>query len=113
MSAFFAPGSEFNYCNTNYITLGLIIEKLEKAPLAQVFQDRLFGPLGMKDTLLPAAASTAIPEPFSHGYVYGASSVVMTDAPYPPELQAAARAGTLAPSDYTHQNPSYAGAAGP
>ena len=108
----FAPDAEFFYCNTNYALLGLIVEQLEGAPLAQVFQDRLFGPLGMTDTSLPAAASTAIPEPYSHGYVYGASSVVMTDAPYPPELQAAARAGTLAPGDYTHQNPSYAGAAG-
>ena len=108
----FAPDAEFFYCNTNYALLGLIVEQLEGAPLAQVFQDRLFGPLGMTDTSLPAAASTAIPEPYSHGYVYGASSVVMTDAPYPPELQAAARAGTLAPGDYTHQNPSYARAAG-
>ncbi len=108
----FAPGSEFNYCNTNYITLGLIIEKLEKAPLAQVFQDRLFGPLGMKDTLLPAAASTAIPEPYTHGYLYGAPSVAMTDAPYPADLQAAARAGSLEPTDYTNENPSYATAAG-
>jgi D-alanyl-D-alanine carboxypeptidase len=108
----FAPGAEFFYCNINYILLGLIIEQVEGAPLAQVFQDRLFGPLGMKNTLLPAAASNAIPEPYSHGYLYGASSYAMTDAPYPPELQATARAGTLEPSDYTDQNPSYATAAG-
>ena len=108
----FAPDAEFFYCNTNYLLLGLIIEQLEGAPLAQVFQDRLFRPLGMTDTLLPAAASTAMPEPYSHGYLYGAPSYAMTDAPYPPELQAAARAGTLLPSDYTHQNPSYATAAG-
>lgn len=108
----FPPGAEFFYCNTNYILLGLIIAKLEGAPLAQVFQDRLFGPLGLSHTLLPAAASTAIPEPYSHGYIYGAPSVAMTDAPYPAELQAAARAGTLQPLDVTRQNPSYATAAG-
>jgi D-alanyl-D-alanine carboxypeptidase len=108
----FAPGAVFFYCNTNYILLGLIIEKVEGAPLAQVLQDRLFGPLGMTDTLLPAAASTTIPEPYAHGYMFGAASVAMTDAPYPADLQAAARAGTLAPTDYTHQNPSYARAAG-
>ena len=108
----FAPGAEFFYCNTNYLLLGLIIERVEGAPLAQVFQDRLFGPLGMKNTSLPAAASNAIPEPYSHGYLYGAPSYAMTDAPYPPDLQAAARAGTLAPNDYTNQNPSYARAAG-
>jgi D-alanyl-D-alanine carboxypeptidase len=108
----FAPGAEFRYCNTNYLLLGLIIEQVEDAPLARVFQDRLFEPLGMKDTQLPAAASTAIPEPYAHGYMFGASSYAMTDAPYPADLQAAARAGSLQPADYTNQNPSYATAAG-
>jgi D-alanyl-D-alanine carboxypeptidase len=108
----FAPGTEFNYRNTNYVLLGLIIEHVEGASLAQVFQDRLFGPLGMKATLLPASTSNTIPEPNSHGYLYGGSSYAMLDAPYPPDLQAAARAGTLKPNDDTDQNPFYATAAG-
>jgi D-alanyl-D-alanine carboxypeptidase len=110
--AIFAPGKEYDYCNTNYALLGLIAEKLEGAPLAKVFQDRLFGPLGMKDTLLPAYTSNTIPEPYSHGYLYGSSSYALVDAPYPADLQAAARAGTLKPNDVTGQNPSYAYAAG-
>lgn len=36
----------------------------------------------------------------------------MADAPYPAELIAAAKAGTLKPNDDTDQNPSYATAAG-
>jgi D-alanyl-D-alanine carboxypeptidase len=58
----FAPGEEYDYCNTNYVLLGLIAEKLEGAKLAQIFQDRLFGPLGMKHTLLPAGTSNTIPK---------------------------------------------------
>jgi D-alanyl-D-alanine carboxypeptidase len=108
----FAPGTKYDYCNTNYALLGLIVEKLEGAPLAKVFQDRLFGPLGMKRTLLPANTSNAIPEPYSHGYLYGSSSYALVDAPYPADLQAAAKAGTLKPNDDTAQNPSYAFAAG-
>jgi CubicO group peptidase (beta-lactamase class C family) len=108
----FAPGKEFNYCNTNYVLLGLIVEKVEGKPLAQVFQDRLFGPLGMKHASLPASTSNTIPEPYSHGYLYGGSSYAMLDAPYPADLQAAAKAGTLKPNDDTEQNPSYATAAG-
>ena len=108
----FAPGTEFNYCNTNYVLLGLIIEQVEGEPLARVFQDRLFGPLGMKNTLLPASTSNTIPEPYSHGYLYGSSSYALSDTPYPADLQAAARAGTLKPNDDTWQNPSYATAAG-
>jgi D-alanyl-D-alanine carboxypeptidase len=108
----FAPGNEYDYCNTNYALLGLIAEKLEGAPLAKIFQDRLFGPLGMKHTLLPANTSSTIPEPYSHGYLYGSSSYALVDAPYPADLQAAAKAGTLKPNDDTGQNPSYAFAAG-
>ncbi len=108
----FAPGTEYNYCNTNYVLLGLIIEQVEGEPLVRVFQDRLFRPLGMENTLLPASTSNAIPEPYSHGYMYGSSSYAMTDTPYPADLQAAAGAGTLKPNDDTWQNPSYATAPG-
>ena len=108
----FAPGTEYEYCNTNYALLGLIAEKLAGAPLAKIFQDRLFGPLGMTHTLLPASTSNAIPEPFSHGYLYGSSSYALADAPYPADLIAAAKAGSLKPNDDTWQNPSYAHAAG-
>jgi D-alanyl-D-alanine carboxypeptidase len=108
----FAPGTEYDYCNTNYLLLGLIAEKVEGKPLARIFEDRLFGPLGMKATLLPASTSNAIPEPYAHGYLYGSSSYALVDAPYPADLIAAAKAGTLKPNDDTHQNPSYAFAAG-
>jgi D-alanyl-D-alanine carboxypeptidase len=108
----FAPGTQYDYCNTNYALLGLIAEKIEGAPLAKVLEGRLFGPLGMKHTLLPANTSNAIPEPYSHGYLYGGSSYALVDASYPADLQAAAKAGTLKPNDDTGQNPSYASAAG-
>jgi D-alanyl-D-alanine carboxypeptidase len=99
--AIFAPGKEYDYCNTNYVLLGLIAEKLEGAPLAKIFQDRLFRPLGMKHTLLPANTSNTIPEPYSHGYLYGGSSYALVDAPYPADLRAAAKAGALKPNDDT------------
>ena len=69
-------------------------------------QDRLFGPLGMQHTCFPPALRTRIPEPYSHGYLYGSSSVALVGTPpYPPEVQAAARAGTLLPNDYTESEP--------
>ena len=51
----FPPGTDFEYNNTNYALLGLIAEKVDGKPLASCLQDRLFGPLGMKDTELPAS----------------------------------------------------------
>jgi len=109
----FPPGTAFQYCNTNYALLGLIAENRDHGkPLARILQDRLFGPLGMKDTALPAATSNTLPEPYSRGYLYGSSAFALVDEPYPPDVQAAARAGTLKPNDDTGQNPSYAAAAG-
>src|SRR3954462_7823779 len=89
----FPPGTAYEYCNTNYALLGLIAERVDGRPLAQAMQDRLFGPLGMHDTLLPARTANTIPAPYSHGYLYGTPLYVLTDTPYPPDLQAAARAG--------------------
>ena len=108
----FAPGAEYEYNNTNYYLLGLVAEKIDGKPLSAVLQDRLFGPLGMKNTVLPAATSNTIPEPYTHGYLYGSASYALADAPYPEDLQAAARAGALKPNDDTWQNPSAYFAAG-
>src|SRR5947207_1322938 len=104
----FPPGTAYEYNNTNYTLLGLIAEKVDGKPMARAMQDRLFGPLGMHDTLLPPRTSNPIPDPYSHGYLYGSSLFVLTDTPYPPNIQAAARAGTLLPTDYTNLNPSVA-----
>ena len=83
----FAPGAEYEYNNTNYYLLGLVAEKIDGKPLSAVFQDRLFGPLGMKNTVLPPSTSNAIPEPYTHGYLYGSTSYALADAPYPEDLR--------------------------
>jgi D-alanyl-D-alanine carboxypeptidase len=108
----FAPDSSYEYNNTNYALLGLIVEKVGGRPLAQQFQERLFGPAGLTQTSLPAPDDTSMPTPYSHGYMYGGSFYALADDPYPADMQAAAQAGTLQPIDYTNQNSSYATAAG-
>lgn len=108
----FAPDAEFDYSNTNYALLGLVAEQVGGAPLRDLLAARLFGPLGLSQTFLPAADDTALPVPYSHGYMYGGSTYALADDPYPADIQAAAREGRLPPVDYTHQNSSYATAAG-
>jgi len=108
----FAPDASYEYSNTNYALLGVIAEKVGGRPLAQQFADRLFGPVGLTQTSLPAADDTSMPAPYSHGYMYGGSFYALADDPYPADMQAAAQAGTLQPVDYTNQNSSYATAAG-
>jgi CubicO group peptidase (beta-lactamase class C family) len=108
----FAPDAAYDYSNTNYALLGLVAEKVRGQPLAKQLQERLFGPVGLTQTSLPAAGDTSMPAPYSHGYMYGGSAYALTDDPYPADMQTAAQAGTLRPIDYTHQNSSYATAAG-
>lgn len=44
------PNKKFEYCNTNYALLALIIEKVSGQSYAQFMQESIFQPLGMKDT---------------------------------------------------------------
>ena len=108
----FAPDTAYEYNKTNYALLGLIAEKVDGRPLRKQLQDRIFGPLGLTQTSLPAADDSSIPTPYSHGYIYGGSYYALSDEEYPADMQAAARAGTLQPIDETNQNPSYAYAPG-
>ncbi len=107
------PDTSYEYNNTNYVLLGLIIEKVDHKTLATEMQDRLFGPLGMRHTLLPSRNVNTLRTPFSHGYLYGSASVAFVgEPPYSPAIKAAAHAGTLLPKDYTSLNHSFSWAAG-
>lgn len=57
----FKPGSRFLYSNTNFLLLGLIVEHLTKQPLGEVLRERIFRPLGMKQTMLAAEIDAVIP----------------------------------------------------
>jgi D-alanyl-D-alanine carboxypeptidase len=105
--AYFRPGSNFHYTNSAYILLGMIMEQLTGQTASELFAQRLFAPLGMKDTTLPTLDDSSIPMPFAHGYHYGSFS-----SPLPVEQQAQAKAGTLRPQDVSDINPSWGWTAG-
>jgi D-alanyl-D-alanine carboxypeptidase len=44
------PGAEYNYSSTNYIVLGLILERIDDEPLAKIMQRRIFAPLSLEHT---------------------------------------------------------------
>ena len=51
-----APGSFFRYSDINYILLGLLVERVSGMPQERFARQRIFEPLGMKDTgYLPLA----------------------------------------------------------
>ena len=46
----FEPGSAYRYNNSGYFLLGAIVEKMSGMPYAKFLEQRVFVPLGMKDT---------------------------------------------------------------
>jgi len=108
----FAPGTNWHYSNTNYILLGLIAEQIEGKPLQQIFEERLFAPLGLTATSFPALDDSSIPAPYSRGYMYTDNVRTLATSVLPADLLAQAEAGTLLPNDQTDVNPSWAWAAG-
>jgi D-alanyl-D-alanine carboxypeptidase len=85
----FAPGAQFDYSNTNTLLLGKVIEKVTHRPVAEVFQEQVFAPLGLTGT------ATTLPDPYPQGFT----------------LQGAA-ASPDHPSNATNWNPSWGWTAG-
>ena len=56
-TALWKPGTAFHYSDTNYIILGLLIEKLTGHSLHQELRTRIFDPLGMEHTYLDYATN--------------------------------------------------------
>ena len=76
----FDPGTEFFYCNTNTVILGLLIEKLTGKPVSEVIEDRILVPLAMNNTLWPHGSF--LPSPYPHGYTCQTIDGKMADATY-------------------------------
>nr|WP_277350109.1 serine hydrolase domain-containing protein [Nonomuraea sp. FMUSA5-5] len=62
------PGERYSYSNTNYMLLGLIIERYTGHTLAAEFERRVFDPVGMDDSYLPTTFPGGIKGPHGHGY---------------------------------------------
>jgi D-alanyl-D-alanine carboxypeptidase len=108
----FAPGAEYEYCNTNIVLLGVVIEKLTGESASEAFRERIFEPLGMKHSLLPEPGEWRIPGPHPEGYQFGTNVQTIESYAVPKAELSAALDGTLAPHDYTYSNPSWAWTAG-
>jgi CubicO group peptidase (beta-lactamase class C family) len=63
----FEPGSKFSYNNSGYFLLGAIIEKITGRPYEQVIKEKIFEPLGMKNSGYDHAAT--ILEKRASGYI--------------------------------------------
>jgi D-alanyl-D-alanine carboxypeptidase len=62
------PGAKYEYCNTNFCLLELIIERITGHTLAIELQQRIFDPVGMTDSIYPGEEDLTLPEPYIRGY---------------------------------------------
>ncbi len=67
----FQPNSRFSYCNTGYILLASLIEKLSAEPIQRYFERKIVQPLGLKNTYIYTLTMPKSPE----NRVYGSKRV--------------------------------------
>jgi D-alanyl-D-alanine carboxypeptidase len=62
----FPPGSRYRYSNTDNILVGLMVEAASGQPYEEVLATKVYGPLGLTSTSLPAEMT--LPAPTMRGY---------------------------------------------
>ncbi|MFJ3249477.1 serine hydrolase domain-containing protein [Streptomyces sp. NPDC086782] len=63
-----APGASYAYSNTNFVVVGLLIEKLTGHPVRTAYENRVIKPLKLSDTFYVHPATT-IPGRHARGYL--------------------------------------------
>jgi D-alanyl-D-alanine carboxypeptidase len=89
----FAPGTKWDYSNTNYLLAGLLIEHVTGRPVQEQITKRVIEKAGLRDTYWPQPGDETIQGPHPHGYALANST------------------GTKV-VDATEMDPSWGGAAG-
>src|SRR5437763_32619 len=74
----------FRYSSTNYLVLGLIIERVTGQSLVAELRDRIFAPLHLADT---AYVAGAIRTPHLHGYSLPSHQGVVDTSAEPRDLE--------------------------
>lgn len=62
----YPPGTNWNYAHTNYVLLGLALQKITGTPVDELLAQRISRPLGLRNTVSDQTAR--IPEPALHAF---------------------------------------------
>ena len=94
-SPYFAPGKGYKYSNTDFVLLGLVVEKATGKTVAAAIRSDLLTPLGLTHTYFQVSETPSGPE--AHGYGPKASSARDYSAgkmiPFTSEVTAAGASG--------------------
>ena len=111
--ALFAPGKAYDYSNTNYILLGLVMEHVTGKTASELFEERLFDPLDLEDTTLPTLDDASIPSVYAHGYQFTSAEKGASPDPSPDPRTAAAPRQAASSCPPTGARPTRRGAGPP
>jgi D-alanyl-D-alanine carboxypeptidase len=76
-----APIGSFYYSDTNYIILGMIVERVTGKPFRELIDRRIIKPLKLRDTVYPDLCSSEIPAPAARGYEVTIEGLTGGDGP--------------------------------
>ena len=65
----FEPGTDWSYCNTNFILAGLIINRIEGKDAHEVIREKILDPLGMTHTFMKESEEYPLEEK-AHGHTF-------------------------------------------
>ncbi len=74
----FAAGSRYEYSNTGYVLLALVVERVSGEPFEEFLRSSFFAPVGMTGTVALVQGKTTVPHR-AYGYSVNASGVRLTD----------------------------------
>ncbi|WP_032917451.1 serine hydrolase [Streptomyces rimosus] len=98
--AAFPPGTDWRYCNTDYVVAGLLIERVTGRPVGEEITRRVIDRVGLRRTYLPAVGEQGIRGAHPHGYVASKPGAPLLDiTEMDPSAAWAAGALITTPSD--------------
>ena len=77
-SVYFPAGTQYRYCNSGYVLLGLIVARVAGMSLPSFLRARIFEPLGMRATVVHVEGADTIPHR-AYGYSPRGGGFVQTD----------------------------------